>query len=94
MKIYTAHYKLYEDDFYAPHNRKMFLNREDADKYLDNLINYQGINRYYILEETVYEQYSPINYEEKSDWECFYGTTHSYTDSCDCDYPCDITNEF
>jgi len=85
MNIYTAHWKHYNDDYYAPHNRRMFLNREDADKFLDHLINYEGIDHYYILEETVYDQYSPINYIIESDWECSFGTLHPHTDSCDCD---------
>lgn len=62
MNIYTAHWKHYTDDYYASHNRQMFLNREDADKFLDDLINHEGIERYYILEETVYDQYSPSKY--------------------------------
>lgn len=60
MNIFTAHWKHYNDDYYAPHNRKMFLHREDADRYLDDLINYDGIDHYYILEEEVFDQYSPI----------------------------------
>jgi hypothetical protein len=62
MKIFTAHWRHYTDDYYASHNRKMFLNREDADKFLDDLINYDGIDNYYILEETVFDQYSPQTY--------------------------------
>lgn len=61
MNIYTAHWKHYSDDYYAPHNRKMFLYREDADKFLDDLINYDGIDQYYILKETVFDQYSPMS---------------------------------
>ena len=68
----------------------MFLHREDANKFLDDLLNYQGIDKYYILEETVFDQYSPINYIIESDWECSFGTLHKATDSCDCD----IINEF
>lgn len=99
MNIYTAHWKYYTDDYYAPHNRRMFLNREDADKFLDDLINYNGIDTYYILEEEVIEKYVPIEYEMMSDWECSFGTLHPHTDICDCDeytddYPCDIVNEF
>ena len=96
MKIYTAHWKECTDDYYAPHNRKMFINREDADKYLDDLLNYEGIDsRYYILEETVFDQYSPINHIMESDWECEHGTLHGYNEACHCDdYPCDIINEF
>lgn len=62
MNIFTAHWKHYNDDYYAPHNRRMFLNRDDADKFLDDLINYDGIDHYYILEETVFDQYSPTTY--------------------------------
>jgi hypothetical protein len=62
MKIYTAHWKYYTDDYYSPDNRKMFLYREDADKFLDDLINYDGVDKYYILEETVFDQYSPQTY--------------------------------
>ena len=100
MKIYTAHWKYYTDDYYAPHNRRMFLNREDADKSLDDLLNYEGIEHYYILEEEVEEEYTSIDYEITSDWECSFGTLHPHTDNCDCDqyqdddYPCDIVNEF
>jgi hypothetical protein len=85
MKIYTAHWKEYTDDYYAPHNRKMFINREDADKYLDDLLNYEGIGSYYILEETIFEEYSPIEYEMTCDWECPHGTLHSHDDVCNCD---------
>ena len=80
MKIYTAHWKHYNDDYYAPHNRRMFLNREDADKSLDDLINYEGIEHYYILEEEVEEEYSPLAYLDNDD--------------DNEDYPCDIVNEF
>ena len=99
MKIYTAHWKEYTDDYYAPYNRKMFINREDADKFLDELINYEGIDKYYILEETIHESHVPIDYEITSDWECSFGTLHPHTDHCNCDeyiddYPCDIINDF
>lgn len=80
MKIYTAHWKCYTDDYYSPHNRRMFLNREDADKSLDDLLNYEGIEHYYILEEEVEEGYSPLAYLDDDD--------------DDEDYPCDIVNEF
>ena len=33
MTIYTVYFKEYSDDYYAPHNRSMFINREDADIY-------------------------------------------------------------
>ena len=79
MKIYTAHWKYYTDDYYAPHNRRMFLNREDADKSLDDLLNYEGIEHYYILEEEVEEEYSPLAYLDDDEED---------------DYPCDIVNEF
>ena len=90
MRIFTAHWRHYTDDYYAPRNRRMFLYREDADKFLDDLINYDGIDSYYVLEETVFDQYSPTtdspyDYEIESDWECSFGTIHPHTDSCDCD---------
>lgn len=98
MYIYTAYWKSYKDDYYAEHNRKMFTTRELADKFLDDLINYEALDNYYILEEDVLEEYVPIDYEMTSDWECSYGTLHPHTDDCDCDeyqdYPCDIVNEF
>jgi hypothetical protein len=75
MIIYTAHWKNYDDDYYAPHNRRMFLYREDADKFLDDLINYNGIDNYYILEEIVLDQYSPIkeHYDDYDYQEYDYG---------------------
>jgi hypothetical protein len=94
MNIYTAHWRNYKDDLYAPYNRKMFLHKKDADKFLDDLLNFEGIDTYYILEEKVFDQYSPISYIIKSDWECSFGTLHPAKDSCDCDYACDIINEF
>ena len=94
MYIYTAYWKSYKDDYYAEHNRKMFTTRELADKFLDDLINYEALDNYYILEEDVLEEYVPIDYEMTSDWECSFGTLHAHTDDCDCDYPCDIVNEF
>lgn len=99
MKIYTAHWKHYKDDYYAPYNRKMFTTRELANTFLDDIINYDGIERYYILEETVLEEYSPIEYEMTCDWECSLGTLHGHDDVCNCDeyiddYPCDIIDTF
>jgi hypothetical protein len=61
MKIYTAQWKYYTDDYYAPYNRKMFTTRELADAFLTDLMNYEHIERYYVLEETVFDQYSPSN---------------------------------
>ena len=96
MTIYTVYFKEYSDDYYAPHNRSMFTTREDAEKCLDDLLNYNGIQNYYILAEEVLEEYTPLDVE--SDWECHHGTLHPHTDDCDCDkyqdYPCDIVNEF
>jgi hypothetical protein len=83
MTIYTVYFKEYSDDYYAPHNRSMFIKREDAEKCLDDLLNYNGIQNYYILEEEVLEEYIPLDVE--SDWECSYGTIHPATDNCDCD---------
>jgi hypothetical protein len=95
MKIYTAHWKEYTDDYYAPYNRKMFTTRELANSFLDDFINYNGVEKYYVLEETVFEEYVPTEYEMTSDWECSYGTIHTHNDVCNCDdYPCDIINEF
>lgn len=71
MNIYTAHWKHYNDDYYAPHNRRMFLNRNDADKFLDDLINYDGIDHYYIMEETVFDQYSPTT-DSPYDYDDYY----------------------
>lgn len=85
MNIYTAHWKHDNDDYYAPHNRKMFTTRELADTFLTDLLNYEHIERYYVLEEEVYEEFVPIDYEITSDWECSFGTLHPHTDSCDCD---------
>jgi hypothetical protein len=83
MTIYTVYFKEYSDDYYAPHNRSMFIKREDAEKCLDDLLNYNGIQNYYILAEEVLEEYTPLDVE--SDWECSYGTIHPATDNCNCD---------
>jgi hypothetical protein len=85
MKIYTAHWKYNNDDYYAPHNRKMFLYREDADAFLTDVMNYEHVEKYYVLEEEVLEAHVPIDYEITSDWECSFGTLHPHTDHCDCD---------
>jgi hypothetical protein len=86
MKIYTAHWKYSNDElYYSEHNRKMFLNREDADAFLTDLMDYEHIERYYVLEEDVNEQFVPMDHEITSDWECCHGTLHPYTDHCDCD---------
>ena len=54
MKIYTAHWKYSNDElYYSEHNRKMFTTREDADAFLTDLLNYEHIERYYVLEEAV-----------------------------------------
>jgi hypothetical protein len=95
MKIYTVQWKYYTDDYYAPYNRKMFTTVELADAFLTDLMNYEHVERYYVLEETVLEQYVPMDYEITSDWECHHGTLHRHDDECNCDdYPCDIVNEF
>jgi len=78
MKIYTAYFKYSSEDYYTEHNRKMFLNREDADAFLTDLMNYEHIERYYVLEEEVYEEFSPTEIDDEDDE----------------DYPCDIINEF
>jgi hypothetical protein len=83
MTIYTVYFKEYSDDYYAPHNRSMFINREDAEKCLDDLLNYNGIQNYYILAEEVLEEYTPLDVE--SDWECHHGTLHTHDDICTCD---------
>jgi hypothetical protein len=72
MNIFTAHWKYYIDDYYSPDNRKMFLYREDADKFLDDLINYNGVDKYYILEETVFDQYSPQTYYDDYYYDDYY----------------------
>tara|TARA_R110000868_G_scaffold280353_1_gene540474 strand:+ start:599 stop:1033 length:435 start_codon:yes stop_codon:yes gene_type:complete len=61
MKIYTAHWKHYTDDYYAEYNRKMFTTRELADAFLTDLMDYEHIERYYVLEEEVYEEFIPSN---------------------------------
>jgi hypothetical protein len=98
MNIYTAYWKDPSDDYYDEYNRRMFTTREDADAFLTDLMNYEHIEKYYVLEETVHEEFVPMDHEITSDWECSYGTLHPHTDSCDCDeyqdYPCDIINEF
>jgi hypothetical protein len=81
MNIYTAHWKHYADDYYAPHNRRMFLYKEDADKFLDDLINYDGIDQYYILEETVFDQYSPMSDYDDDDYDD--GYCNDYYDDAD-----------
>ena len=87
MNIYTAHWKYYTDDYYSPDNRKMFLYRKDADKFLDDLINYYGIDKYYILEETVFDQYSPQNdYYDDFDYDDNDGYYNDYYDE---DWPVD-----
>ena len=68
MKIYTAHWKHYTDDYYAPHNRKMFTTRELADTFLTDLLNYEHIERYYVLEEDVHEEYVPSNDYDYDDY--------------------------
>ena len=50
------------------------------------------------IEHTL-EEYSTVEYETTSDWECSLGTLHGHNDVCNCDeyiddYPCDIINEF
>jgi hypothetical protein len=91
MNIYTAHWRHYTDDYYAAHNRRMFLNEQDANKFLDDLIVHDGLDDYYIMEETVFDQYSPTkdshyDYDDMTgDWECGEGTLHPHTEhSCDC----------
>jgi hypothetical protein len=85
MNIYTAYWKHSSDDYYAPHNRRMFTTRELADAFLTDLMNYEHIEKYYVLEENVDEQYTPIDYEITSDWECHHGTLHAHGDTCNCD---------
>jgi hypothetical protein len=91
MKIYTAYFKYSQDDYYTEHNRKMFLNREDADAFLTDLLNYEHIERYYVLEEEVLEQFVPMDHEITSDWECHRGTLHTHDDICNCDEWDDIS---
>ena len=91
MKIYTAQWKYYTDDYYTPHNRKMFTTVELADAFLTDLMNYEHIERYYVLEETVNEEFVPMDYEITSDWECSYGTLHTHDDICNCDEWDDIS---
>ena len=79
MNIYTAHWRHYTDDYYAPRNRRMFLNEQDANKFLDDLINYDGIDDYYIMEETVFDQYSPTT-------DSPYDYDDGYANEYDCDY--------
>ena len=92
MKIYTAHWKHPFDDYYAPPNRKMFTTRELADAFLTDVMNYEHIERYYVLEEDVHEEYSLIDAELMSDWECYYGTLHTHDDICTCDEYADEIN--
>lgn len=61
MNIYTAYWKHSNDDYYASHNRKMFTTRELADAFLTDLMDYEHIERYYVLEEEVYEEFIPSN---------------------------------
>jgi hypothetical protein len=61
MNIYTAYWKHYTDDYYAEYNRKMFTTRELADAFLTDLMDYEHIERYYVLEEEVYEEFIPSN---------------------------------
>ena len=79
MKIYTAYWKDPSDDYYDEYNRRMFTTRELADAFLTDLMNYEHIERYYVLEEEVYEEFSPTEIDDEDD---------------DDDYPCDIINEF
>jgi len=90
MKIYTEHWKHCTNDYYAPHNRKMFLNREDADAFLTDVMNYEHVEKYYVLEEEVYEKFVPMDYEITSYWECSFGALHPHTDHCNCDEYTDI----
>lgn len=85
MKIYTAYWKHSNDDYYAEYNRRMFTTRELADTFLTDLMNYEHIEKYYVLEEIVHEEHIPLDHEITSDWECSFGTLHPYTDHCDCD---------
>jgi hypothetical protein len=44
MRIFTAHWRHYTDDYYAPRNRRMFLYREVFDQYsptTDNPYDYE-----------------------------------------------------
>ena len=99
MTIYTVCWKEVTDDYCTPYNRKMFIDVEDADRFLQDLLRYDDLHTFHIIEEKVFEQYSPINYIMESDWECSQGTLHGHDDVCNCDeyiddYPCDIINKF
>ena len=86
MKIYTAHWKHYTDDYYAPHNRKMFTTRELADAFLTDLMNYEHIERYYVLEEDVHEEYVPSNDYDYDDYYANqYGRDYDDADEFYCD---------
>jgi hypothetical protein len=67
MTIYTVCWKEVTDDYYAPYNRKMFIDAEDADRFLQDLLRYDDLHTFHIIEETVFEQYSPIEYKMMSD---------------------------
>lgn len=88
MNIYTLYFKELTDDYYAAHNRIMFTTREEANKCLNELLDFTHIYNYYILEEEVLEKFVPLYVE--SNWECGHGTLHPITEECDCD----IINEF
>lgn len=68
MKIFTAYWKCYTDDYYAAYNRQMFITREDADKFLDDLLDYEQVERYYVLEETVHEEFVPTNLIDEDEY--------------------------
>jgi hypothetical protein len=73
MNIYTAYWKDPSDDYYDEYNRRMFTTRELADAFLTDLLNYEHINRYYVLEEEVYEEFVPSNdYAYDNDFEDLY----------------------
>jgi hypothetical protein len=67
MNIYTAHWNNSDEDYYAPQNRRMFTTRELADTFLTDLLNYEHIERYYVLEEEVYEEYTPTQIDDEDD---------------------------
>jgi hypothetical protein len=69
MKIYTAHWNNSDEDYYASQNRRMFTTREDADAFLTDLMNYEHIERYYVLEEDVHEEFSPTEIDD-DDYPC------------------------
>jgi hypothetical protein len=84
MNIYTAHWKHDNDDYYASHNRKMFTTRELADAFLTDLLNYEHIGRYYVLEEEVYEEFIPLNdYDYDDYYENQYGRDYEEYDDAD-----------